>query len=179
MIKKTITRSQLKSLIKEEVESRYNERVLSNRRTIALIENAIIAHEKGKSAEEGLSPEELVELWGGLKALWGAGKKAVADKAAQVGDNVEKFATKVGNKVYDNTVGAAQKFGNAVADKAQGMSDKVADVYNKGEVDAIVKKIMDLNNKYKAYTGKSFISKYNTVAPPVPRAQKRGGAQGK
>ncbi len=146
-----------------------------------LIERAFLLHESNKSIEQEMSPEELQELWGGLKNLVNKGYSGIKTAAKNAGnavlDKTDKMGRAVGDAVYNSTIGAAKTAANKVATVATNVKDKVADTYNQGEVDSIVKQIYALNNKYKTITGKSFVRQYGAAAPVIPSAQKRAASQ--
>lgn len=148
---------------------------------IQLIERAMLLHEESKSIEQEMTPEELQELWGGLKNLVNKGYSSIKNTAKNTGkaiaNKANNVATAVGNATYDATIGAAKKAGAAVATAATNVKDKVADTYNQGEIDAIVQKMHALNNKYKALTGKSFVRQFSAASKAIPNAQKRASAQ--
>ena len=155
-----------------------------------LIERAFLAHEQGKDIEQKLSPEELQELWGGLKNLASRGAKAVGNAAKSAAKGVagavdrgitkmDNFATNLNNRGMDAIAsagsavkGAAQATGQAV----RGAQDAVVDTYRQGEIKSIVQKIHDLNAEYKKLTGKSFVRQFSAVAGAVPNAQKRAAS---
>lgn len=157
-----------------------------------LIERALSLYEQQKDLEQELSPEELQELWSGLKHLATRGAAALGGAAKSVGNavanKVNNAATAVGNAVYDNTIGAAKNaatavkgaVGNAAVATKQavhGVQDKVVDTYRQGEINGIVQRIHDLNNKYKELTGKSFVRQFGAAANAIPNSQKRAAAQ--
>jgi len=157
-----------------------------------LIERALLLHEENKDIESELSPEELQELFSGLKHLVNKGYSGLKTAAKSAGNaamnKVDQVATNVGNSVYDNTVGAAKKAANNISTAASnvaastkkavhGAQDKVVDTYKQGEVNGIVQKIHALNSKYKELTGKSFVRQFGAAANAIPNAQNRAAAQ--
>lgn len=165
---------------------------LNDQRREQLIERALQLHEQQKDLEQEFSPEELQELWSGLKHLASRGAEALGGAMQRVGNNVankiDSAANAVGNAVYDNTIGAAKNAATAVKgavgnvasatkQAAQGVQNKVVDTYRQGEINGIVQRIHDLNNKYKELTGKSFVRQFSAASAPTPNAQKRATAQ--
>lgn len=176
----------ISKIIKEERE----------RHTSTLIEHAFMLYQSGMPIENEFTKEELNELLGGLKALAkkGASMVAGATKSAgqavgnAVGNAAMRAGQAVGNAVGNAAQGvkqAGQAVGNAVShgaqqvgQKVQGAANAIGDTYNKGEVEAIVKKIQSLNQEYQRLTGKSFVGKFNAVANPIPRADKKSTTSG-
>jgi len=176
----------ISKIIKEERE----------RHTNTLIEHAFMLYQSGMPIENEFTKEELNELLGGLKALAkkGASMVAGATKSAgqavgnAVGNAAMRAGQAVGNAVGNAAQGvkqAGQAVGNAVShgaqqveQKVQGAANAIGDTYNKGEVEAIVKKIQSLNQEYQRLTGKSFVGKFNAVANPFPRADKKSTTSG-
>lgn len=159
----------------------------------ALMEHAFALHQKGLPIEEEFTPEELQELWGGLKKLATKGAQAVGGAAARAGkavaqgvDNAltkaDNFATKINDKGMDAIRAggnAIKSVGNAVGTTVNNVKNNVADTYRQGEVESLVQKIHQLNNQYKQLTGKSFVRQFSAVSKPIPNATKNAPAQAK
>ena len=183
----------ISKIIKEERE----------RHTNTLIEHAFMLYQSGMPIENEFTKEELNELLGGLKALAKKGASMVAGATKSAGQAVgnavgnataaAKGAAMRAGQAVGNAVGnaaqgvkqAGQAVGNAVShgaqqvgQKVQGAANAIGDTYNKGEVEAIVKKIQSLNQEYQRLTGKSFVGKFNAVANPIPRADKKSTTSG-
>jgi hypothetical protein len=184
-----IKKSELKALIREEAIKLHYTQQLNERK--AKIENMINLISEGR--EDEVNEEELNELLGGLgrlaassaKAIGGAVKsagQAIGSGAQQVGQKISNTAQKAGqavggamdkagqavggamDKAGQAVGGAIDKAGQAVGDAAKGIKN----TYNKGELEATVKKINDLNDYYKKLTGgKSYVGKFNAVANPT------------
>jgi hypothetical protein len=171
----------IRKVIKEERE----------RHQHTLIEHAFSLYEQGVPIEGEFTPEELQELWGGLKNLAKKGANAVGSAVKKAGnavaqgvDNavtkVDNFATKMNNKGMDAIAAAGQgvkNAGQAVGTAVGNVKNKVADTYNQGEVESLVQKIHSLNNQYKKLTGKSFVRQFSAVSGAMPNAQKNAAPQ--
>lgn len=104
-----IKKSQLESLIKEAVEAQVGP----------------------------LNEEELEELFGGLKNLFGTGAKAVAGQAAKAGSAIKGAAVGAGQAV----AGQAARAGQAIQGAAAGAAGAVKGAYQAGEKTAAMQSV--------------------------------------